>query len=263
MHPIHTQPRSISLWQPALCLFVLLVLGGVTRADTAGIVRIQNADAIPLVHAFSVYMNHGTGLTLEDLVLIDQQGGFEQAAEDQGTATNFGLTQAEVWLRLQLISEANTPQRRLLEIAHASLDQVDMYLLPESGPAVIQHSGDLLAFSTRPVQHRHHVFDLLLEPGSAYTLYLRVMSQGTLTVPATLWQADALWRADQTAYSVLSLYYGLMLALLVWNLFMYVSLRDPLYLVYVGFIFFSRSARRGCQDSPDNSCGPEIHGLII
>jgi diguanylate cyclase (GGDEF)-like protein len=186
--------------------------------------------------AFSVHYNHGEPLTLEAARARAAEGAFEPLPADSATATNFGLTGAEIWLRAELETPAELAPRWLLEVAHASLDRVDVYFAGEDGRFSHQHSGDRIVFSERPLPHRHHVFELPLEPSSQATLYLRVASEGTLTVPVRLWQPDALWHRDQVDYAALSVYYGLLLGLLVYNLFLYLSLRDPLYLIYVAFI---------------------------
>ena len=79
------------------------------------------------------------------------------------------------------------------------------------------------------------MFPLTLEPGRIHTVYLRVRSEGTLTLPLTLWTARALHAQDQRSYALLSLYYGLLLGLLAYNLLLWLSTRDDLFLHYVLF----------------------------
>src|SRR5262249_453812 len=82
----------------------------------------------------------------------------------------------------------------------------------------------------------HLVFPLMLEPGQTITVYPRVTSAGNLTIPVALWQPAALHRHDQEAYAALSVYYGMLLALLLYNLLLYFSIRDPVFLAYVAFV---------------------------
>lgn len=190
----------------------------------------------PLSSHFSVYRHAGEPLTLEQAIRLDAEQAFEPPQVGSVSGTNFGLTRDEIWLRLHFSTPSDLPQRWLLEVAHASLDRVDLYLSANNQAYQHQYSGDLIPFSQRPFQHRNHVFDVSLQPASHYTLYLRVVSEGTLSAPVTLWQPDTLWQQDQLSYSLLSAYYGLLVALLVYNLFLFLSLRDPLYLTYVAFI---------------------------
>ena len=197
---------------------------------------IEDLPSQVLSDEMATHINHGKPLTLEQAIELDALQDFMPPRRGSASATNFGLTQAEVWLRLRFNTADDPLGLRLLEIGHASLDRVDLYLAADGEAWRHQHSGDLIAFADRPVAHRNHVFNLQLQPDTYYTLYLRVASQGTLSVPVTLWRPSALWHADQISYALLSLYYGLLIGLLVYNLFLYLALKERLYLIYVAFV---------------------------
>ncbi len=184
----------------------------------------------------SIYRNGTSDLTIEEAAELYLDSQFEQPETNDPSHTNFGLTTEEIWLGLEFSTKKEVHRYWFLEVGHASLDDVSVYLL-ENGDLVFQgRSGDLLPFVSKPVSHRNHVFPVSLSNGNDYQLFLSVRSEGTLTVPVTLWQGEALWASDQQTYGALSLYYGVLLALLVYNLFLFFSLRDLLYLTYVGFI---------------------------
>ncbi|WP_077529783.1 diguanylate cyclase [Vreelandella utahensis] len=186
----------------------------------------------------AIYTNDQQELPLNRAVELYQQGEFSRAEIHDPSRTNFGLTMDEIWLAFEFSTSSRIQENTFLEIGHSSLDKVDFYLLGNGKLLAEQQSGDLLPFSGKPVSHRNHVFPVSLSPNSDYQAFLRVRSEGTLTVPVTLWQGDGLWRSDQTAYAALGLYYGVLGALFIYNLFLFFSLRDTLYLTYVGFIGF-------------------------
>jgi hypothetical protein len=184
----------------------------------------------------AVYTTDQQGIPLSRAVELYQQGEFSRPQTQGPSWTNFGLTRDEIWLAFELSTSSRIQENAFLEIGHPSLDRVDFYLLSDGDLLSQQQSGDLQPFSDRPVNHRNHVFPIALLPDSDYQVFLRVRSEGTLTVPVTLWQGDGLWRSDQSAYAALGLYYGVLGALFIYNLFLFFSLRDRLYLTYVGFI---------------------------
>ncbi len=94
-------------------------------------------------------------------------------------------------------------------------------------------AGDLMPFADRPIAHRNFVFPMHLRQPGQHTFYLRIASGGTLTMPLHLWRADAFNRHNQNAYAALALYFGMLLALMLYNLMLYFSLRDRNYLSYV------------------------------
>ena len=185
----------------------------------------------------SVYRNSASALTVNEAAQRYRDNQFKEPETDAPSNTNFGLTRDEIWLALAFSTAPELSVRRwFLEIGHPSLDQVNLYLF-QNGELVLQaQAGDYLPFSAKPFQHRNQVFPVVLSADNDYQFFLSVRSEGTLTVPVTFWQGEALWGSDQQTYTMLSLYYGILLALLIYNLFLFFSLRDPLYLLYVGFI---------------------------
>ncbi|SDU07264.1 diguanylate cyclase [Halopseudomonas salegens] len=180
-----------------------------------------------------VLRNPGTPLTLDEARESYRQGRFQALMAGQGT--NFGITRDEVWLQLDF-STSRIPSRWLLEVAHPSLDVLDFYLAGPDGDFQQQHTGDLVAFNQRPVAHRNLIVEWELASHAEYRLFVRARSQGTLSIPLKLWQPDAIWSHDQGTYTLLSLYYGLLLGMMLYNLFLFLALREPLYLAYVAFV---------------------------
>lgn len=182
----------------------------------------------------AVLMDPSRKLTLEQIQQADTQQRFNMLP-DQGRTSNFGLTHDAIWLRIQLPLANNAPSLWMLEVAAPTLDRIDLfYSSREKGLEHLQ-SGDLMPFSLRPLPHRNHVFPLYLTPGQNQTVYIRVASEGSVSIPLQLWRPAALAQADHASYSALSLYFGLLLGLVIYNLLLYVSLRDNIYLSYVGF----------------------------
>ncbi len=96
----------------------------------------------------------------------------------------------------------------------------------------MQTAGDLQPFSERPFAHRNLVFPIHTPPNTNETIFLRVKLQGSITVPILFWQHDALHHHDQNAYAVLCLYLGSLIALGLYNLLLYTSTRDKVFLAY-------------------------------
>lgn len=157
---------------------------------------------------------------------------------------NFGFSASAYWLRVRLTPAGLVPLGVLLDVAYPALDRVDLHSLGQGAPVSLS-AGYTLPFSSRPFEHRQLVFPITLAPGAETTVYLRVVSRSSLTVPLTLWSPSALHASDQRTYSVLALYFGMLLALGAYNLLLYFSLRDPLYLIYVAFLTSLAASQAG------------------
>lgn len=174
----------------------------------------------------------GRALRVPDVAAADAAGRFV-AYKGRGNV-NFGYSSSAYWLKLKL--DNRLARDWLLEVAYPPLDRVDLYYRDLAGGLAHLRSGDLLPFAERPYPDRNLVFPLQLPTGTS-TLYLRIESEGSLTVPATLWQPEAFARAAPGDYAVLALYFGALLALGCYNLLLFFSIRDGVYLQYVLFAF--------------------------
>ncbi|HYF41747.1 MAG TPA: 7TM-DISM domain-containing protein, partial [Ramlibacter sp.] len=216
-------------WIRWLCLLLALLAGPAGAADVA----LGAASSYPLSRSFDVLEDPAGNLAFADLQRPDVQGRFRPLPVS-GPGPNFGLSRSAYWLRVTLRPSREGAGDWLLEVAYPPLDQVDVHL---AGPGGVQHhaGGDRFEFASRAIAHRNHVFPLRLQAAGEHTLYLRVRSDDTVSAPARLWRPAALWSSDQAGYGVLSLYFGLVVGLLLYNLLLFVSVRDPAYLVYVAF----------------------------
>ncbi|KPP96908.1 diguanylate cyclase [Marinobacter sp. HL-58] len=244
-------------------VMVLLVLwSGVSAVSQASDAVVGAEARQDLTGSVSIYRNDKSDLSLDRAAELFRQGEFTRPDASEQSPTNFGLTQDEVWLAFELSTPEQVPERIFLEVGHASLDDVNFYLLENDELVAHQRSGDTLPFSEKPVSHRNHVFPLSLSAASQYQIFVSVRSEGTLTVPVTLWQGDSLWRSDQYAYATLGLYYGLLIALLIYNLFLFFSLRDVLYLTYVGFIACLAIGQAGLSGLTGHFLWPDSPWLV-
>jgi len=161
-------------------------------------------------------------------------------------SVNFGYSASAWWLRLRLPAFPQVgPTDGLVEVAFPTLDEIEVYTTDPVAPGrfLVQLGGDLLPHAARPLQHRNFVFPIRFVPGQDNVIYLRVRSAGTLTVPLFLWRAEALAKNDQIVYTTHALYLGMLLALGLYNLLLWASLRESVYLTYVAFVVAMAAAQ--------------------
>lgn len=184
------------------------------------------------------------GLALGDIVqpeLAQQFRPFSGAG-----SVNLGYSASVWWLRLSLPAlPAGSSPDYLLEIGFPTLDQIQVFSPdPKSAQSfVAQTGGDTLPQNERPVAHRNFVFPVHLLAGQENVVYLRIRSEGTLTLPLRLWRASALAEHDQVVYGAHALYLGMLLGLGLYNLLLWASLRESIYLTYVVFVLAMATAQ--------------------
>lgn len=189
----------------------------------------QDSRSVALGPHVSVLEDPGGLLALADVKR--RQNLFQPLGLRDDAAINFGYSSSTWWLRVELAADPSATHDWLLEVAFPTLDSVE-YFGP-SGERMV--AGDHLPFASRPLLHRNFVFPVHLDETGVGTIWLRVASEGTLTVPLRLWRQSAFWQESMASYALLSLYFGMLLALALYNLLLWISLRDRNYLTYVLF----------------------------
>jgi len=222
-------------WYLALGCLLALALTSAWGQQTAGELTLGAEDSYPLARAFTFLEDKSGQLKLGEILTPAAQAEFRPVPQ-AGPGANFGLTRSAIWLRVKFTTSPATPADWLLEVAYPPLDQLELYTPRPGGGYEKQVGGDRYSFASRVVPHRNHVLPVRLFPGREATIYLRLESEGTVSAPATLWRPAALWQHDQATYAALSVYFGLLIGLLLYNLLLFTSVRDVGYLIYVGFV---------------------------
>jgi diguanylate cyclase (GGDEF)-like protein len=158
-----------------------------------------------------------------------------------GQEVDIGHSASAWWLRFRLAPaaspESGGPTDGLwwLEIAKPGLDYIDLHLPTRRG-WVTKQSGAMRGPEAREVLHRTYVLALPDDLIPDAYCYLRVRSTISLNFALQLWRPDryVAWVvADFFAFGVA---YGVMLAMIAFNLFLYLTLRHRSYLLYIVYI---------------------------
>lgn len=167
-----------------------------------------------------------------------------RAAEFRGSgkadgALSFGYTRSAYWLRVVLRNPTDRPLDRMLEISNARLSDIQFYRPDAHGRYHVQRTGSALPYATRPYPNRYYVFPLELAPHAEEEIYVRVWSEGAKLIPVTLWEPVAYTAYERQDYLVQGAYFGTAIAMMLFNLVLFLTLRDRLYLLYIAFVFFA------------------------
>ena len=216
----------------ALCLLLLLAVAA--RGADLQLDGTPDAKPINLTPYWSMLEDTQRRWTIYDVTGPELASRFSQPRL-QNDSLNFGLRQSAVWLRITIANKTRRDLDRLLEVPFTHLHHVDFYSPGEAGFNRIS-TGHAKPFAERAVNHRHFVFPLHLPAQSEVTYYLRVASGTTLDIPTKLWEPRAFEHESLHEYIGQALYFGMLLALGLYNLLLFASLRDRTYLYYVMFV---------------------------
>jgi len=255
--------RCWTLW---LALALLCAPGGSARADT---VKLDEQFTSEAIGRHLMVLEDASGrLTLDDLRARQRSPEWE----DRHSANlNFGYSRSALWLRGELL---NTGRRQdwLLGVRYPLLDYLDVYLVWPDGRVQHHASGDRRAFHTRTLDDRNFYFKFKLNQGERVQLYVRIQGQGSLQAPLEIATPEAQAQRAHDEQLLAGIYGGALIAMLVYNLLLSLSLRDRTYVhyvVYIGVFGMAQYTLSGLAfevlwpDSPDwgNAAAPVFMGL--
>ena len=163
---------------------------------------------------------------------------FQRAQEGQYSPLpngnpSFGFQEGAYWFHMTLVNLEQLEPRWILVQGYALSDRLDLYLRYPDGHVEHQGSGDHVPFNNRFIRYRHPNFRLDLPLGQPVEVLLRVQSQSSMQVPLVLYTPRAFAEVLRDAQFSTGLYYGIVLALLIYNLVLWLMLRDSGYFWYL------------------------------
>ena len=154
-----------------------------------------------------------------------------------GPRPNLAFVEDSCWVRLHIQFQPDAEEHWYLGLAYPLTDRIDLYVYEnQMGPPSEQHGGDRLPFHARPVDHRFFLFPLERPDQGRLEILLRLESQDTMERPLALIPEGELvsWTGRDQVLN--GLYFGLLLAMLIYNLALYVWVWDRVYLFYAGYL---------------------------
>ncbi|HHG4397882.1 7TM diverse intracellular signaling domain-containing protein [Pseudomonas aeruginosa] len=197
----------------------------------------EQVERLPLGQSIDVFEDVRGSADINDITSRAIDSSFRRHDKD---VLNAGYSRSVFWLRLDLDYRpvaSSDPRTWLLELAYPPLDKLDLYLPDgQGGYRLAQRTGDTLPFASRPIRQNNYLFELGLEPNKPQRVYLRLESQGSIQAPLTLWSPKAYLEEQPERIYVLGIIYGVLLVMLIYNLFIFLSVRDTSYLYYILYI---------------------------
>lgn len=180
----------------------------------------------------SYYKETATPLSLADALIAHASGKFTPSDDP---ILSFGIGSQPVWIHLSVSNPTQSRLARRVLIENSWLDRVDIYFISTNKPVAGHSLGDAIPFGERPIRERFLSVQHSFEPGHT-DIFLRVQTPDPIVVPLfLLTQEEAAGREQAQGYSY-GFLYGYLIALLAYNVMLYLSLRHKRHLLYAVFI---------------------------
>ncbi len=209
----------------------LLLLFSVFLTSCAGYAQVVynlNKGVVSIGGKAEYYIDSSSSKSIQ---AIQRQQDFIKSNKD---VPDFGLLKVPVWLKLQITNQSNRNDL-VVKFDQALLYNIDFYR-PEGGAYIANQSGDARPFDSRANNYHKFIYHLDVEPHSTKIYYFRIKSNLKMQMPIYLGDRDSIENSNLVLNTCFGMFFGIILVMFFYNLFVYFSLKDPIYLIYVIYI---------------------------
>jgi PAS domain S-box-containing protein len=217
--------RVRTLCLPTIFISILLLL---QPSSAEPIVIEKTTGRWDIVKDTEYLEDRGKKLTIDDII------GSHDWKSSQGDSFNFGYSPSAYWFRFSI--DNRTRNECYLELTYPLLDRIRLYRPDESGILRVVETGDSLPFHEREIIDRNFVFPIKNKPGTQ-TIYLRIENiASSLNFSMIIWTYKTYLSDRNRELPLLWIFFGLLIAMVIYNLFVFISVRELSHLYIVLFI---------------------------
>jgi len=210
--------------------FVLMFITLFTCSLHAEFILKDRMDDLPLAGSILCFEDKDCSITFDEIRKIPDSM-YRPLTEK---SVNLGYSDSIFWFKLPVENRSKYICKWIIESQYPLLDYISVFIPVESGYEVI-HSGDRLPFSTMPRGYFNFTADISSKPGRS-TIFIKVRSEGALVAKFRAWTEEAFNDSKMSSLSILWLFYGVMIALSLYCIFIFLSTKDRVYLALIFFI---------------------------
>ncbi|MDD5630257.1 MAG: 7TM diverse intracellular signaling domain-containing protein [Elusimicrobia bacterium] len=219
---------------PTILLAALLLpvlLNPLSAADSG--VALQEDQSAYAITKAEVIVDPSKELSVERILEAQKR---KTAAWRETDNLNFGYSTARYWVKVPVVNRGASATDWTLELRYPLVQTVHFYQFTNGRQVAEVKAGRLLPFHDRPVDYRTLLFNFSAPKGTRTELYLMLESVGTMRALMTIYTHDALLTQGTTTMAAMGIYFGILLAMALYNFFMFLSIRDRNHLFYVAYV---------------------------
>ena len=210
-----------------MVLLLALIANYASAIETAHF----NAEKVSLLPLLEFTMEK-PGETLEN-ILVRPSSDWQHRGSINN---NFGQVDRPIWARVRISGVTTSFAQPVIRLNYPHHDYVDLYIFEHGRQLRHFEAGDMRQFSERPIAQRTPWFPLDAATTEEQEIYIRIETQGPLVIPLDLLAYNDAAEEEKLLYLWAGSFLGIIVIMLLYNCFLYLSLREASYLLYVIYL---------------------------
>ena len=147
----------------------------------------------------------------------------------------FGYKNNHFWFRFSVYNNSIEPKDMIVEFTEQFHKITDMYIIGD--PIIHKKNGLAVPLKEREIKTSNPAFSLHLSAYEHKEIYIHIQTIYSLFGAIQLKTSEQFYRDNQSRTDEYIFYFGAMLGIALYNLFIFFYLRARVYLYYVGYVF--------------------------
>jgi signal transduction histidine kinase len=217
---------------------ILISLFFSIKLSAADTLIIKNAfDKINIYQNLSIFKDSTKSLKISGIIKNKNSKDFHKNIEPK---LNFEFSRSTIWLRFTLKNNTAKTFHYLLEVSNPDIDYLNFYEVKNKKVIHSVLTGELLDVKSREIYNRNFLFNIILDPGEMYSYYLSVNNNGhPCSIPLTLIERSYFEKINSKGDAFKWSIYGLLVFIIIFNLYLYKALYDKVNLYYSLSLLFA------------------------
>ena len=220
------QKIRMSNWIAISFLFISMCL-----ATTAS----SNQRIVPenLHYEVTFFEDKQANTTIQEIINSPIKDNFQPLNEN---GLSFGWVDHPHWIKIDLTQDYEA-QRLFMEIDYPLLDKIDVFIVDSFNEVTSQFEmGDHKPFEERPIYDVNFIIPVNFHFEDIQYIYIRAETTSSLQLPIYFMSESTYLKHRSNTLSVQGVFYGILIVMLAYNFFIFLSSRRMAYLHYVCFV---------------------------
>jgi hypothetical protein len=154
-----------------------------------------------------------------------------------GTIVNLGLKSGTYVIHWKFnVDSAFWNNQKVLHVANPIIDDVEVFQVT-SDTVYQRSSGEKIPLFLREYNISGNAVNIEKSNDNIVDFYLKVRSSDQLLIPLSIQESKELLNDYENIDLIFAIYLGMILSMFIYNLFVFFSVRDSVYLLYIFYIF--------------------------
>ncbi|MGE3655110.1 MAG: 7TM diverse intracellular signaling domain-containing protein, partial [Flavobacteriales bacterium] len=148
---------------------------------------------------------------------------------------NLDVSKSTFWIKFKIENKTNV-NNLLLHITNPMIDEITLYSVKNYNVEQQESITSSVPIYKRKYNHQDFIFDLDITSNTLSEFIIKVKSSKMIILPIRIGTSRIIDKNTRTKDLIFGIFFGIMLVMFLYNLFIYFTVRDSSYLYYVIYI---------------------------